>query len=97
MPLNRTCISQKSCIPSYIRLWNSLEDDLSTLQTFKKLITSKFNKPCVPPYFTIGNRYLSVLHARLRNMCSDLNNDLFRNYIRDNPICDLCHPLLLSL
>ena len=38
----------------------------------------------------MGNRYTSVLHARLRNNCSSLNNDHFRNYIRDNPLCDLC-------
>ena len=42
VPFNRTSISQKSCIPSFIRLWNSLGDEfknLSTLQTFKKHIT----------------------------------------------------------
>ena len=30
-----------------------------------------------------------VLHARLRNRCSGLNSDLFRNHIRNNLICDL--------
>ena len=41
VPSYRTSISQKSCIPSSIRLWNSLEDDLknlSTLQTFKNIL-----------------------------------------------------------
>ena len=93
VPFNRTSISQRSYIPSSIRLWNSLEDDLknlSTLQTFKKHITSSFNNSCVPSHFTIGNRYISILHARLRNNCSNLNNDLFRNHLRDNPLCDLC-------
>ena len=40
VPFNRTNISQKSCIPSSIRLWNSLEDDLknlSALQAFKNI------------------------------------------------------------
>ena len=44
VPYNRTSISQKSCIPSSIRLWNSLADDLkdsSSLLTFKKHIISK--------------------------------------------------------
>ena len=39
LPYNRTKISGKSCIPSSIRLWNGLKDDiknLSTLTTFKK-------------------------------------------------------------
>ena len=93
LPYNRTNISQKSCIPSSIRLWNGLEDDfknLSTLPTFKKHVISKFNKSYIPSYFTFGNRYISVLHARLRNRCSNLNNDLYINHIRDNPLCDLC-------
>ena len=38
----------------------------------------------------MGNRYTSVIHARLRNKYSSVNNDLFRNHIRDNPLCDLC-------
>ena len=93
VPLNRTSISQKSCIPSAIRLWNSLDDnlkDISTLPTFKRHIFSKLSIAHVPPYFTVGNRYMSVLHARLRNKCSSLNSDLFRHHIRNNPLCDLC-------
>ena len=46
VPLHQTFISQKSCMPSFIRLWNFLEDNcknLSTLPTFKKHIISKFN------------------------------------------------------
>ena len=39
-------------------------------------------------YYVQGNRKLSVLHARLRNHCSDLNLDLCNNHIRDNPLCD---------
>ena len=38
----------------------------------------------------MGNRYTTVIRARLRNKCSSVNNDLFRNHIRDNPLCDLC-------
>ena len=34
---------------------------------------------------------MSVLHARLRNNCSSLNSDLFRNHISNNPLCDLCN------
>ena len=36
------------------------------------------------------NRYNTVVHARLRNNCSSLNNDIFRNHVCDNPLCDLC-------
>ena len=41
-PNNRTNISQKSCIPSSIRLWNGIDYDfknLSTLTTFKNMYT----------------------------------------------------------
>ena len=40
VPYNRTSTSQKSCIPSSIRLWNSLTDDFidsSSLSTFKNI------------------------------------------------------------
>ena len=90
--LNRNSISQKSCIPAAIRLWNSLDDnlkDISTLPTFKKHIFSKLSITHVTPYFIVGNRYMSVLLARLRNKYSGLNSDLFRNHIRNNPLCDL--------
>ena len=33
---------------------------------------------------------MSVLHVRLRNKCSGLNSDLFRNHIHNNTLCDLC-------
>ena len=38
----------------------------------------------------MGNRYSSIIHARLRNNCSSLNNDFFRNHVRDNPLCEWC-------
>ena len=49
----------------------------------QKHVISKFNKSYIPSYFTFRNRYISVLHARLRNRCSNLNNDLYINHIRD--------------
>ena len=51
VPLNPTGISQKSCIQSAIRLWNSLDDnlkDISILPTFKKHIFSKLSIAHVP-------------------------------------------------
>ena len=35
-----------------------------------------FQPKTVPSYFSFGDRYFSVLHARLRNKCSSLNSDL---------------------
>ena len=33
----------------------------------------------------MGNRYISVIHIRLRN---NFINDCFRNHVRDNPLCE---------
>ena len=30
----------------------------------------------VPQHYLYGDRYLSVMHARIRNECSNLNSDL---------------------
>ena len=35
----------------------------------------------------LRQRLLSVLHARIRNNCSDLNNDLVQNHLRNDPYC----------
>ena len=46
-----------------------------------------YNK--IPSYFLVGKRKLSVFHARLGNFCSmsNLNQDLFDNYLREDPLC----------
>ncbi len=46
-----------------------------------------FSPSCVPSYFLIGDRTYSVYHARIRNLCSNLNGDLHANHLRDSPSC----------
>ena len=91
VPFARTEIFKKSCIRSAITLWNAADNSLkdsNTLHSFKYqmkkpfAITSK-----VPSYYASGNRRLSVLHARIRNNCSNLNLDLFNNFLRPDPTC----------
>ncbi len=41
----------------------------------------------MPTYFLTGERSQSVLHARIRNRCSNLNDDLFRNHLSEHPTC----------
>ena len=36
---------------------------------------------------TVGHRKLVILHARLRNVCSNLNYDLFRVNLTADPSC----------
>ena len=77
-------------------MWNTLDESLKnqpTISSFKNnLQTTTFPKLQVPNYFTSGNRYLSVIHARIRNNCSNLD-DLFINDLRDNPLCNWCHEM----
>ena len=86
----RTTISQKSCIPSSIYIWNNLNENqknVYSFSTFKKLISSRFPITPVPAYYLEGNRFLSVMHARIRNKCSGLNSDLFHNNLRNSQLC----------
>ena len=93
----QTNISLRSCIPSAIRMWNTLDEGLKnqpTISFFKNnLQITTFPKLQVPNYFTSGNRYLSVIHARIRNNCSNLYNDLIINHLRDNPLCNWCNEI----
>ena len=91
IPFARTEMFKKSCIPSSISLWNAADNtlkDSNSLQSFKyqqKRISSVNLK--VPSYYIVGNRRLSVLHARMRNNCSNLNLDFFNNFLRPDSFC----------
>ena len=87
----RTRLLQKSCIPSSVSLWNNLQQERRNCTTFGsfKLKLSSMSKPDrIPSIYLIGNRRLSVIRARIRNNCSNLNNDLFLNHLKLNSICD---------
>lgn len=71
-------------------LWNTLPIDkrnCATVSNFEHKLSETFNCSEVPTYFYTGMRILSVYQARIRNGCSNLNNDLFNNYLKDNNIC----------
>ena len=83
IPFSRTETARKSCIPSSITLWNSLGAELrnsSSVASFKHQLKNLQNNSKVPSYYLSGNIFLSVLHARLKNNCSNLSCDLFRNF-----------------
>ena len=91
IPFARTEIMKRSCIPSSVNLWNEADNELkdsNTLQSFKyhqKMASTRNLK--IPSYYFYGKRRLSVLHARIRTNCSNLNSDLFNNFLRPDPIC----------
>ena len=84
-------IRQLSTFPSTTKLWNLLDlriRQLSTFESFKYKLKQHYFKNAKPPsYYNIGNRYLNILHARIRNNCSALRNDLFHANLIHNPSC----------
>lgn len=79
---------RNSFFPSAVRLWNVLPDVAKTalsISLFKRTIRTKVST--VPNQFLVGKRKLSILHARLRNKCSNLNHDLYTNYVSQTPSC----------
>ena len=53
--------------------------------TYRKQHYYKNTKP--PSYYDIGNRYLNILHTRMRNNCSALHNDLCHANLIHSPSC----------
>ena len=90
VPFCRTEILRKLCIPSSISAWNSLDIELRnspSLASFKYQLKKHQNNSSVPTYYRTGSRYLSVLHARVRNYCSNLPSDLYINHLSPSPTC----------
>ena len=85
----RTSTFSKSCIPSAINEWNNLQASFRDCDSYNSfcytLKMQSLNK--ILNYFFDGKRKFSILHARLHNFCSNLNQDLFDNHLRDDPIC----------
>ena len=81
-PRCRLELYKRSFFPSSISLWNSLQIEIraiDSLNSFKKVISKEVSK--VPSHYLSGERKWSVVHARIRNGCSNLNNDLQQNHL----------------
>ena len=57
------------------------------MASFKYQLKTHQNYSKVPTYYRAGNRYISVLHARIRNNCSNLFYDLYINHFSPSPTC----------
>ena len=78
VPLCRTEISRKSCIPSSISAWNSLDTELCNSPSpasFKYQLKKHQKNSSVPTYYRTGSRYLSVLLAFTGNIRVRLSAD----------------------
>ena len=71
--------------------WNGIQSDIRELYTFlsfRHVLKDTVLTSCnVPSFFVKGERRSSVIHARIRNNCSDLKCDLFQNHLTDDTRC----------
>ena len=82
---------KESFFPSSVSLWNKLPDKAKssvTLTEFKNHLSQVFPSNRPPTFFSIGPRYLSVLHTRLRLGQSLLKAHLFKIGLCDTPVCE---------
>ena len=79
---------------SFLVIWNlyktldSNTKNAEKLISFKRKLNSIYKDSNVPSFFNTGDRYYSVIHCRLRYTCSNLNFDLYTNYLRDDTFCE---------
>ena len=86
----RTTVSQKSCLPSRVNMWNSLDLNIrnsTSFSAFKREVLKEHTPKPVPSFNVSGSRFYSVIHARIRTNCSDLNIFFFCTHLRLNPYC----------
>ena len=94
LPNHRLSLSDRSFVPSTVKLWNSLERDKQNCRTLASFKSSLVPVGYLEPPFKSfsGVRKLNILHTRLRNNCSILKYDLFRCNLENNPGCSCGHP-----
>lgn len=87
----KTSYHFNSFIPSTIRLWNLLPNNVresNNVASFKNALSSLSNITKIPNYYNIGTRKGQILHARLRMRCSSLKYHLFTKNIESDPYCE---------
>ena len=85
----RTNLFFNSSLPSTIRAWNNLSEDIrnaNTVTSFKHRLNR--NRQIPAKYFNAGSRIDQILHPRLRMECSSLNSHLYRKNIVPTPSCE---------
>ena len=90
---HKTQLYANSFIPSTTQLWNTLPQTIQTNPSVSLLIYFLFllllstNDTMVPIYYNLGSRKEQVKHCRLRLAISNLNCDLFRRHLLEDPVC----------
>ena len=89
----RTTAFKNTFLPKTIIDWNKLNDDTKlseSLESFSNKLNGNLTK--TPIWYYTGDRNASILHARLRMLCSPLNDHLFSYIHVDSPSCVCGHP-----
>ena len=92
-PLCRLKLFERSFIPTGIRQWNMLPENLQTLPSVESFKQNSRNKERILLYY-YGKRWSSIHHARMRIGCSKLNYDLCNNlHVIENMSCSCGAPI----
>jgi hypothetical protein len=86
--LCRTQTYAKSFFPSTVLLWNGLEHvvrESPSINSFKRALSEADRQ--VPQWYYYGDRQCQIIHSQLRNKCSSLKDDLYKNHVIENPKC----------
>jgi hypothetical protein len=80
---------QNSFYPRSIKEWNDLDQEIRvapSLTIFKHKLRETKHKP--PDWYYVGERKWAIHHARIRMLCSSLNDHLFSHlHVADSPEC----------
>ena len=93
-PRTRTTRYERSFLPSAIQLWNSLPIELILMNSqihFKKALNAHLFPQKVPPYWSYGERRVSIYHTRLRLRHSSLNAHLVAHGLGESRACECGH------
>ena len=74
----KTSLYNNSFLPSVINDWNTLPDEIKngeSLTSFNYHLN--LDKPAPRPLYFFGERKIQIIHARLRSMCSSLDQHLY--------------------
>ena len=92
LPHFRTSMYQKAFIPKTSQNWNSLPQSIQHCQDrkqFKRSITTLYDTPHPPHYFTLGTKLGNTLHTQLRLGMSRLNAHQY-SIQRNKKWCSIC-------
>ena len=81
-----------SFFPCTITEYNNIDSDIrenNNAEQFHRQILPAVDKP--KSWYYVGDRKLSIVHARLRVKCSQLSGDLFSLNIIESPKCQCGH------